>query len=84
MDHMTEEESMILTFCGKVYFRISKLSFMFCLTDVLAYEDALFPFISAVINFLFYFIFFQRKTFSDGKELGSLYIVHFYEVFIVQ
>ena len=56
---------------------------MFRLTDVLAYEDALFPFISAVINFLFIF-FFQRKTFSDGKELGSLYIVHFYEVFIVQ
>ena len=38
-----------------------------------------------LINFLFiFFFFFQRKTFSDGKELGSLYIVHFYEVFIVQ
>ena len=48
---MTEEErNMILTFCGKVYFRISKLSFMFRLTDVLAYEDALFPFSSALIN----------------------------------
>lgn len=81
---MTEEErNMILTFCEKVYFRIFKLSFMFRLTHVLAYEDALFPFISAVINFLFIY-FFQRKTFSDGKELGSLYIVHFYEVFIVQ
>ena len=83
---MTEEErSMILTFCEKLYFGIFKLSFMFRLTDVLAYEDALFPFISAVINFLFiFFFFFQRKTFSYGKELGSLYIVHFYEVFIVQ
>ena len=46
-----EERSMILTFCEKVYFRIFKLSFMFRLTDVLAYEDAIFPFISAVINF---------------------------------
>ena len=81
---MTEEErNMILTFCEKLYFRIFKLSFMFRLTDVLAYEDALFPFISSVINFLFIF-FFQRKAFSYGKELGSLYIVHFYEVFIVQ
>ena len=37
-----------------------------------------------LINFLFIFFFFQGKTFSYGKELGSLYIVHFYEVFIVQ
>ena len=39
-----------------------------------------------LINFLFifFFFFFQGKTFSYGKELGSLYIVHFYEVFIVQ
>ena len=38
-----------------------------------------------LINFLFiFFFFFQGKTSSYGKELGSLYIVHFYEVFIVQ
>ena len=66
---MTEEErNMILTFCEKVYFRIFKLSFMFRLTDVLAYEDALFPFISAVINFLFYFFFFRGKRSATEKN----------------
>ena len=53
---------MILTFCEKVYFRIFKLSFMFRLTDVLAYEDALFPFISSVINFLFIFFFSEESV----------------------
>ena len=66
---MTEEErSMILTFCEKLYFRIFKLSFMFRLTDVLAYEDALFPFISAVINFLFIFFFFRGKRSATEKN----------------
>ena len=60
---------MIITFCEKLYFRIFKLSFMFRLTDVLAYEDALFPFISAVINFLFIYLFFSEENVQRRKRI---------------